>query len=95
MAPGAGTAVAVTEVPAVKLPPLGSLLAVPLPLVFRTSLYVAGAGGATAPAKLAVTVVSAFMVTVQVGAVPVQAPVQPVKVRLRRGSGGQRRRQCH
>ena len=37
----------------------------------------AGGGGATAPLKLAVTEVSAVMVTVQLRAVPEQAPAQP------------------
>lgn len=81
VAPAPGTAVTVTEVPAVKVLPVGLLLAVPLPLVFITNLYVAGAGGATIPLKLAVTAVSALMVTMQVSAVPVHAPVQPVKVK--------------
>jgi hypothetical protein len=80
VAPVPGAAVTVTEVPAAKLLPVGLLLTLPLPFVFITNLYVAAGGGATIPPKLAVTVVSASMVTVQVGSVPAHAPVQPVKL---------------
>jgi hypothetical protein len=75
-----GTAVTVTKEPLAKLLPDGLLLTSPLPLVFVTSPYLAGAGGATLPLNVAVTAASALIVNLHVSDVPVQPPVHPVKV---------------
>src|SRR5262249_61709334 len=81
--PAAGVAVNVTAVPIVKdveqvVPqeiPVGALVTVPLP---APALVTVSANDDCT--KLAVTEVAAFTVTVQVLAVPVQPPLQPVKV---------------
>src|SRR5262249_60390339 len=89
--PAAGVAVNVTAVPIVKdveqvVPqeiPVGALVTVPLP---APALVTVSANDDCT--KLAVTEVAAFTVTVQVLAVPVQPPLQPVKVEPAAGVGG-------
>jgi hypothetical protein len=58
-----------------QLIPAGELVTVPVPVPALVTVSCTGTG-----AKLAVTVLATFIVTVQVLAVPVQAPDQPLKV---------------
>jgi hypothetical protein len=69
-----GTAVTVTTAPSRKVEPEGSLLALPLPFVFITSLSDA--------LKVAVTGASKFTLIVQLGLLPMQAPDLPEKTPL-------------
>jgi len=83
--PAAGTAVSVTRVPLAnvwlhplepaQLMPAGLEVTVPLPPTVTCSVSFC-----TTAAKLAPTLSAAFIVTVQVGALPEHAPVQPTKV---------------
>ena len=82
--PTAGAAVRVTAVPDVnevehvvpQLMPAGALVIVPLPVPALLTVSANEDGSA----NVAVTFRAAFIVTVQVLAVPVQPPLQPVKV---------------
>jgi hypothetical protein len=85
--PASGIAVSVTTVPLVKLelhavpqlmpPGMEATIPVPAPLLVTPSVYILGSA---VTANVAVTLRAAVMLTVQVVPVPVQAPLQPVKV---------------
>jgi hypothetical protein len=71
----AGVAVRVTTAPETYVPPAGSRVTAPLPILMTVRVWVPNA-------KVAVTVLSASIVIVAGFVLPVTSPDQPVKVKL-------------